>query len=197
MKRFQMKYKVNKIINYNAILNIIGKTFVKNNRNKGKLIIANKKYYLNEHIKLINFKNSELKIDILLNNDICYLNSMFKDCHSLFKFANKDILEKQKIDYDIPKIEKNDNELNDNINKIGEDKGTLYDCLKEKIIYFEYSEISNKEASSELESIYLEILNSKINDKLKEMIYETESFTSLYDKLNFGNIIDISYMFYN
>ena len=55
MKRYQMKYKTNKGRKNNDFLNILGNAFVKNNRNKGKLIIANKKYYLNEHININNF----------------------------------------------------------------------------------------------------------------------------------------------
>ena len=41
--------------------------------------------------------------------------------------------------------------------------------------------------------------NLQINDKAEEMIYEKEllSLSSLYDKLNFNNIVDMSYMFYN
>ena len=69
--RYQMKYIIDKSLLDNYILNILGKTFVKNNKNKAKLIIGNKKYYLNERIILENFKNSELKIDILLSQDIC------------------------------------------------------------------------------------------------------------------------------
>ena len=122
---------------------------------------------------------------------------MFKDCTSLIKFINNDEHEKQKIDYDIPKIEKNENELKDNINTIDEDKGTLYEGLTKNKIYYDYSEVSNKETNSEVESIYLEILDSKLNYKSKEMIYKSESFISLYDKFNFDNIIDMSYMFYN
>ena len=103
MKRFQMRYKIDKrlILNY---INILGKDFIKNNRNKGKLIIENKKYCPKEYIQLNNFKKSELKIDILLSKDICNLRCMFKDCHSLLKFSIKDNKVNQKIDYDKKKV---------------------------------------------------------------------------------------------
>ena len=70
MTRYQMKYIIKSLL-YNYSLNILGKDFVKNNRNKAKLIIENKKYYLKEYIELNNIKKLELKIDILLSKDIC------------------------------------------------------------------------------------------------------------------------------
>ena len=72
--RYQMKYKIDEKREQKDILSILGKEFVRNNKNKGKLIIGNKKYYLNESIQLNNNEKSELKIDILLSKDICYLN---------------------------------------------------------------------------------------------------------------------------
>ena len=56
MIRYQMKYKIDKSLVDNNNLKILGKTFVKNNRNKGKIIIENKKYYPNEYIQLNNLK---------------------------------------------------------------------------------------------------------------------------------------------
>ena len=106
MKRYQMEYKISKEIEHNFILNILGKDFVKYNINKGKLIIENKKYNLMENIQLNNFKKSKLKIDILLNKDICLLSCMFKDCESLFKFSINDKTKNKKINYDITYIEK-------------------------------------------------------------------------------------------
>ena len=39
--------------------------------------------------------------------------------------------------------------------------------------------------------------NLQINFKRKEMINRTESLSFVYDKLNFNNIVNMSYMFYN
>ena len=59
-----MKYKIEEsALNYDS-LKIFGKEFVKNNRNKLKLIIENKKHNLREYIKLKNFKKPKLKIYI-------------------------------------------------------------------------------------------------------------------------------------
>ena len=78
MKRFKMKYKIEKNALYDNNLSILGGNFVKNNRNKGRLIIENKKYYLKEFINSDNFKNSYLKINILLNKDNCNMRIFLK-----------------------------------------------------------------------------------------------------------------------
>ena len=144
MTRYLMKYIIKSLL-YNYSLNILGKDFVKNNRNKAKLIIENKKYYLKENIELNNIKKLELKIDILLSKDICNLSCMFKDCERLLTFSKKDDEENKEMNDDIPQIEKNDNEFEYNINEIDESKETFYKSLKDNIIYCKCSEISKKE----------------------------------------------------
>ena len=86
MIRYQMKYKIDKRGRTNFILNILGKAFVKNNRNKAKLIINNKKYYLKEYIKLNNLEKSKIKIDILMSQDICNISYMFNNIELLLEF---------------------------------------------------------------------------------------------------------------
>ena len=56
-----MKYKIDKTRKNNDILRILGKDFVKINRNKGKLIIENKKCYLKEYFQLSDFKKIRIK----------------------------------------------------------------------------------------------------------------------------------------
>ena len=89
------------------------------------------------------------------------------------------------------------NELEYNINEKIEIKEILYEDLLDNIFYSECSEISTKEKSSEKESIYLEMDSLLINIKSKEVIYEKETFSSLYDEINFNNIIDIKCIFNN
>ena len=48
-------------------LRILGKIFVQNNANKGRLIINNKKYNLLEFNPINNFNEDKLKIYIILN----------------------------------------------------------------------------------------------------------------------------------
>ena len=106
-KRYKMKYIIDKSWLDNDILNILGEDFVKINRNKAKLIIGNKKYNLNEHIKLNNFKKSVLKIDILLSQNICNISYMFNNVKSLLKFSMKTNTENKGINHDFPEIEEN------------------------------------------------------------------------------------------
>ena len=198
MRRYQMKYKIEKTKSYNVQLKILDKIFVKNNRNKGKIIIENKKYYLKEFIQLNNFKKSELKIDILFNENISNISYMFNNSKSLKEFSMKNNIENKEIDYDYFEIEEINNELEYNINKIKEDKGTLYEGLIDNIINSKLTEISKKE-SLETKSIYSRLDILQIKNKSEEMICENkiQLLSSFYDKLNFNNIIDMSFMFYN
>ena len=104
MIRYQMKYKIDKSLVDNNILKILGKTFVKNNRNKAKLIIENKKYNLKDFIKLNNFKKSELKIDILLRQDISNISYMFNKCESLLEILMKNNIQNKEINYNFSEI---------------------------------------------------------------------------------------------
>ena len=197
MIRYQMKYKIDKSLVDNNNLKILGKTFVKNNRNKAKLIIENKKYNLKDFNKLNNFKKSELKIDILLRQDISNISYMFNKCESLLEILMKNNIQNKEINYNFSEIEKNKNNFEYNIYKIDENKGTLYEGLGDIKFYSEYSEISEKEVSSETESMYFEIDNLQINNKSEEMICEIESSSSLGNNLKLNNIIDMSYLFNN
>ena len=63
-ERYTVKYKTKKF-EYNQ--KILGKEFVKDNRNKGLLLIKHKKYKLKEFIEINNIsKANEFKIDIIL-----------------------------------------------------------------------------------------------------------------------------------
>ena len=68
-------------------LRILGKIFVKNNANKGRLIINNKKYSLLEFNPTNNFNEDELKINMIISQNIFNRSYMFKDCKSLIKLS--------------------------------------------------------------------------------------------------------------
>ena len=199
MKIYKMKYKKDKKGRYGNNLIILGTDFVKNNKNKAKLIIKNKKYYLKEYIQINHFENSEIKISILLNKDVCNLSYMFNNSKSLLEISIKNITENKEINYDFPEFEENYNEIEYNINKINQNKITFYEGLKDNILYCKCSEISKKEEFSEkTKNTYLEIYNLEINNRSKEIISENSSSLSLCDnKLYFNNIINMSHMFYN
>ena len=71
---------------------VLGKEFIRNNKNKGKFIIKNKKYDLIEFIDTTNIDKDEIKIKLVLKDNIYDKSCMFKDCESLIKFSiNTDV----------------------------------------------------------------------------------------------------------
>ena len=91
---YKLIYDINKQNN----IRILGENFVRNNKNKGKIINKNKKYPLSDLIEQKDITNNTLKIKMILSKD-CYNKSfMFADCSSLLfiKFYNQ-IYTKQDI----------------------------------------------------------------------------------------------------
>ena len=64
-------------------IRLLGKDFVKNNKNKGKLIINNKKYKLKEFINSNEIKNDIIKINIILSKEISNISHLFDNCYKL------------------------------------------------------------------------------------------------------------------
>ena len=73
-----------KTIEINQEINILNKTFISNNLKRAKIILKNKQYELKENIENIKLI---IKMKIKFLDDIVYLNSMFRDCKSLY-FVN-------------------------------------------------------------------------------------------------------------
>ena len=92
---YKMIYKTrNEKKEHKKIIRIIGKNFCRNNRNKSKLIINNKKSNLLEYIKIKNNNNENIKIILNFSNK----SYMFKDCESLIEFSIIDKLKYIDID---------------------------------------------------------------------------------------------------
>ena len=72
---------------YEDNIKILGKHFVKNNRNKGKLIIKNKKYNLKEIFKINKDINENIKIVMILSTELSNASYMFQDCISLIELS--------------------------------------------------------------------------------------------------------------
>ena len=64
-------------------IRILGENFCRNNKNKGKLIINNKKSELKEFINIENINKEQIKIKMVLNKNLYNKSHMFKDCKSL------------------------------------------------------------------------------------------------------------------
>ena len=75
---------------------ILGDEFVKNNKNRAKLIIENKKNYLTSELKMKRRWRwiYELKIKMILIKNLYNKSYMFKDCEKLIDFSIKDKNEK-------------------------------------------------------------------------------------------------------
>ena len=79
-----MEYKIDKTENN---LKILGKDFLKNNRNKSKLILKNRKYNIKEVLEISDIKEDKLKIKMMISADTINISNLFKECKSLIEFS--------------------------------------------------------------------------------------------------------------
>ena len=108
VERHKMSYKIDNNDSKNKI-RILGYDFVKNNSNKGKIIINNKKSMMKEYIIIDNIKDNKIKVKIILNKYIYNKSFMFKDCISLITFSNYDSVDYSETNLDFEFV-KEDNE---------------------------------------------------------------------------------------
>ena len=103
-------------IKYKSELRIMGEYFCRNNKNKGKLIINNKKSEIKEFINIENIKKRQIKIKMLLNKNLYNKSYMFKDCKTLLelKINNnlEDIEDDENFDENNYESENNENNIN-------------------------------------------------------------------------------------
>ena len=116
---YKMIYKArDKKNEYEKSLRIIGQNFYKHNKNKAKLIINNKKSNLKEHLKITNKNKEQIKIKIILNNNISNISYMFKGCISLLEFSMNNLIEYIDMDEYYTQMNFSDieyNEINDTL----------------------------------------------------------------------------------
>ena len=167
--------KENKVEN----IRILGKYFCRNNKNKGKLIIHNKKSCLKEFIDLKNINEKQIKIIMILNKNIFNKSYMFKDCKSLLELK-----------------------ISDNLEYI-EDSGNLYSILEENSDIYEEEMIDynpdNIESSEFDKNTFYENCDINISE-IKTYTGENNNdsipvFLKLFElQYNFSNL---KYIFYN
>ena len=81
-----------KIIEDEEKLKIFGNKFVKNNKNKCKIIYEKKEYDLTEYFDIDKNNNSNvLEIELKINDDITDMSCMFESCTSLIHFYNNSL----------------------------------------------------------------------------------------------------------
>ena len=214
---YTMLYVINKkdiyARNNKEKLKILGKHFCINNKNKGKLILNNKKFDLKEFINIKNINEKQIKVKMILKENIQNKSYMFENC---------DILE-LKINYNLDYEKYQENfekdyyclESNEN-NIIYEENGQkIYDNQEiYRQIDFKDDEVGIDEDSNTLyENCKNDIseikINSKENNKLFQSKYnwinlkfifcECPSILSLPDisKWNTNNVTYMSDMFNN
>ena len=178
----------------NNNLRILGNNFVKNNKNKGKLIVNNKKQKITEFINIILINDNRIKIKLLLSKNIPNKSCLCRDYTSLLKFSlffeETKIREGNKINYaasrsrneDEGKYEgkyedKGGNESNDE-----DEEGNYLDL---------YPEIKNDDLERKLYSLDIlrvreisEIINSNSND------YSYYSYSYISEKSNRKNVVE-------
>ena len=194
---YKMTYKIEK---NNTKLRILGEYFVKNNKNKGKLMFNNKKYSLKHIISVKDIRKNIMQI--ILNKNIYNKSCMFKNCESLesvSKLSCDNINNENDSQY-LNRSHTN-NYLNDYDKTIKEEDNDFYKGLDT----FGCSEISEMKEENSDKSVIL-YLNYKLKypiyinyTLLKEMFSNCKSLSSLPDisELDTSKVIDMSYMFYN
>ena len=88
---------------------IFGEKFVKNNKDKAKIIFNGNEYELTEFFEdIIHDKNKyEIKLTLRILEDIIDLNGMFSNCDSLYSFPCDDNIEENINNYQILNVNKN------------------------------------------------------------------------------------------
>ena len=206
-------YELSSFINNRKSLNdkiirVLGNEFIRNNRNKIKFIIKNKKSKLVEYIDISNIKEDEIKIKLVLKDNISNKSFMFKDCESLIKLSiktdrkiNLEKISELKEDKDLD-IEFNNYYLNNNQKNI-DNIFYNYDFFDKDSSFSKT--IENTENSSKLfsnTSSYPELIETKNsrNLNLRYLFFNCLSLVSLPSEISKWNIedtIDISGIFKN
>ena len=175
-------------------IRIFGETFVKNNRNKVKLIIKNRKSHLKDILSVININEDIIKIKMILNRYTCDFSCIFKDCKSL-KYITKFLIDSS-IDNFIFKENDNTTECSEEIIKSDDDSSSS------SISEISQSEGDNSESSKSVLLLMDKIVKNffiKNHIIIKEMFNNCKSLLSLPDISNWNTdkAIDMSKMFYN
>ena len=189
MNLYRMIYKKGK---NESNIRILGKKFVKNNRNKGFLIINNKKISLRETIQI-----KQNKIILMLNKDIYNKSCMFKNCESLETFS---IILPNDVDCEYSNQKNENNIKNTNL-------FNYWDSGTEIENFSMISEVSLRDEKSldNLNELYILYFSNKLKYSSNnyaisnEMFSNCKSLISLPDILEMKTnyVFDMSYMFSN
>ena len=182
-------------------IRILGHDFVKNNKNKAKLIINNKNYRLKEFI------NDKIKINMILSKDISNISHMFKNCVKLLKISIDDDfinINDEKF-YKFEEFFDYNNDYNEDIYEDYCDNN--HDNFYNDNIFSNCSEIAKRKymdinhSNSNISDIKDNIIIHQYNyySNMSETFYNCRSLSSLPDisKWNTNNVNNMSCVFYD
>ena len=193
-------------------IRLLGKDFVKNNKNKGKLIINNKKYKLKEFINDKEFKDDKRKINMILCKELSNISHLFDNCYKLKEnfFCDDTRFIDDKGPHLLEEYNDYDNDIYIDYNENIPDncsEHSLYKNIRTDDIYSNCSEIKNNTKMEE------KCNNSTINyirdniiiyqhnyySNMSYMFNNCYLLSSLPDisKWNTNNVNDMSKMFSN
>ncbi len=169
---------------YKVKIRILGEYFCRNNKNKGKLIINNKKSEIKEFINIENINKEQIKIKMLLNNNLYNKSYMFKDCKTLLELKINNNLEyiEDNINFDINNIELENNE--NNINCWEDEETNLNKSLEF------YGDNGNEDNITFINNI--STIKKYNEENNKDSLLEYLKLFKLED-----NYVNLKYMFYN
>ena len=181
---------------------------MKNNKNKGKLIINNKKYKLKEFINSNEIKNDIIKINIILSKEISNISHLFDNCYKLKEifFCDDTRFIDDKGPHLLEEYNDYDNDIFFDFNENSPDncsEHSLYKNIRTDDIYSNYSEIITKTEekynNSTINYIIDKIIIYQHNyySNMSYMFYKCWSLSSLPDisKWNTNNVIDLTGIF--
>ena len=182
LEKYKMIFQLTKI-KRGKYLRILGKTFSKNNKNKGKIIYKNKKYPLNDLFLIDRISGKEIKFKMIIGKNDYNKNFIFENCDSLSEFSIDVVLPFQfnnltNLVY-VPLRCNNDLEI-----KSIENNDSCYSDKEDDNFYFFYS----KDSESNISTI------KTAEDNNKELI---DTYYNLFYWNNKNNITNMSRMFYN
>ena len=188
-------------------IRILGHDFVKNNKNKAKLIINNKKYGLKDLVNYKEFTNDKIKINIILSKDISNISHMFKNCVKLLEISidNDFININDEKFYKFEEFFDYNNDYNENIYEYYCDNNHDNFYNDNDNIFSNCSEIAKRKdmdinhSNSTISDIKDNIIIHQYNyySNMSEIFYNCLSLLSLPDisKWNTNNVEDMSGMF--
>ena len=197
-------YKMNFEEGNNETIQIVGDYFVKINKNKGKLIINNKKHPLKGVLPTDIIKTN--KIQMILSTNIYNKSCMFKNCKSLKSISNslyidniQDSLENNE-EYDIHFQKENEEKIYNYFNNENDSSFNNTDDSFIPIVSTIQKEDEKIFDNKNVSSLKNEINNLIVNHTIfNEIFSNCITLFSLPDISNwdFSDITDASKMFYN